>query len=62
MSKACGSAEEDPVCSARFGTSVRQSGEWIILTNTERDCLDPIIWAIAREFGWPEPSPRMRGN
>jgi hypothetical protein len=37
---------------ARFGAGVESVRGWVIMTNGKRDRFDPIIQAVAKEFGW----------
>jgi CubicO group peptidase (beta-lactamase class C family) len=44
---------------AGFGAGVSNGRAWVIMTNTHKNKLDPILNAIAEEFGWT-PLPRDR--
>jgi hypothetical protein len=40
---------------ARFGASVSNGRTWVIMTNAQKDCSDPIAKAIAQQFAWITP-------
>jgi CubicO group peptidase (beta-lactamase class C family) len=40
---------------SRFGAAVSNDRGWVIMTNAEKDRFNPIIKAIAEEFGWLRP-------
>ena len=43
---------------ARFGAGVNVDRAWVIMTNGKKDRFDPIVKAIAEEFGWFRPGRR----
>jgi CubicO group peptidase (beta-lactamase class C family) len=40
---------------ARFGAAVSNDRGWVIMTNAEKDRFNPMVKAIAEEFGWLRP-------
>jgi hypothetical protein len=37
---------------AGFGAGVSNGRGWVIMTNAERKCFEPIVNSIDKEFGW----------
>jgi CubicO group peptidase (beta-lactamase class C family) len=41
---------------AHFGAGVSNGHGWVIMTNAQKDRFDPIVKAVAQEFGWITPN------